>query len=275
METNPSLWVATTPGTDYPTLDHDIEADVIVVGSGITGLTTARLLAGRGLAVVVIEARKLCYGTTGFTTAKVTALHSTIYSELSEKWGDETAALYAAANQAAVAKVKELAAADGIECDLREASAYTYAEAGDHLARIEAEVEAARRAGLDVSFTTETELPYEVAGAVRLGGQAQFHPRRYCLGLAEALVKEGGLIFENSPARRSRYRCPHRHHRCRDGAGGSGGGGHPDPVRQPGRPFRPHDPLPVVCTRAPIEESPDGGHVHQRRPAHPFPPFHR
>ena len=91
METNPSLWVATAPGTNYPALDHDIEADVIVVGSGITGLTTARLLAGRGLSVVVIEARRLCYGTTGFTTAKVTALHSTIYSELAERWGDETA----------------------------------------------------------------------------------------------------------------------------------------------------------------------------------------
>jgi glycine/D-amino acid oxidase-like deaminating enzyme/nitrite reductase/ring-hydroxylating ferredoxin subunit len=200
METNPSLWVATAPGIDYPTLDRDIEADVIVVGSGITGLTTARLLAGRGVSVVVIEARKLCYGTTGFTTAKVTSLHSTIYSELSEKWGEETAAIYAAANQSALTKVRELAAADGIECDLREASAYTYAEASEHLPGIEAEVEAARRAGLDVSFTTESELPYEVAGAVRLDGQAQFHPRQYCLGLAEALVKEGGLIFENSPA---------------------------------------------------------------------------
>ena len=200
METNPSLWVATAPGIDYPTLDRDIEADVIVVGSGITGLTTARLLAGRGMSVVVIEARRLCYGTTGFTTAKVTSLHSTIYTELSEKWGDETSAVYAAANQAAVAKVRELVAADGIECDLREASAYTYAEASEQLASIEAEVEAARRAGLDVSFTTETELPYEIAGAVRLEGQAQFHPRQYCLGLAEVLVKEGGLIFENSPA---------------------------------------------------------------------------
>ena len=200
MEMNPSLWVETAPGTVYPTLDRDVEADVIVVGSGITGLTTARLLAGRGLSVVVIEARKVCYGTTGFTTAKVTSLQSTIYSELSEKWGDETAAVYAAANQAAVARVRELVAADGIQCDLRDGTTYTYAEASEHLGRIEAEVEAAGRAGLDVSFTTDTELPFEIAGAVRLGGQAQFHPRQYCLGLAEALVKEGGLIFENTPA---------------------------------------------------------------------------
>lgn len=200
MEVNPSLWVSTTPEPSYPALDRDIEADVIVVGSGIVGLSTARMLAARGLRVVVIEARNVCHGATGYTTAKLTSLHSTIYSKLSKTWGDETAAVYAAANQAAIAKVRELVAMDRIECDLHEASAYTYAESNDHLGEIEAEVEAARRAGLDASFTTETELPYEIQGAVRLDGQARFHPRRYCLGLAEAVVRAGGLIFENSPA---------------------------------------------------------------------------
>jgi glycine/D-amino acid oxidase-like deaminating enzyme/nitrite reductase/ring-hydroxylating ferredoxin subunit len=200
MEVNPSLWVSTTPEPSYPALDRDIETDVIVVGSGIVGLSTARVLAGRGLKVVVIEARQICHGATGYTTAKLTSLHSTIYSKLSKAWGDETAAVYAAANQAAIAKVRELAAVDRIECDLREASAFTYAESSDHLPEIEAEVDAARRAGLDASFVTDTELPYEIQGAVRLDGQAQFHPRRYCLGLAGAVVEAGGLIFENSPA---------------------------------------------------------------------------
>lgn len=200
MEPNPSLWVSTTTTPGYPALGRDIEADVIVVGSGITGLSTARLLAGRGMRVVVLEARKLCSGVTGYTTAKVTALHSTIYSKLSKTWGDETAAVYAAANQAAIAKVRDLVEVDGIDCDLHEASAYTYAESNEHLPEIEAEVDAARRAGLAASFTTETELPYEVQGAVRLDGQARFHPSRYCLGLAEALIRDGGLIFADSPA---------------------------------------------------------------------------
>lgn len=198
-ERNPSLWVSTTEATSYPTLERDIEADVVVVGSGITGLTTARLLAAQGRRVVVLEARDLAAGVTGYTTAKLTALHTAIYSQLSEIWDDEVAAVYATANQAAIAKVRDLVAADGIECDLRDASAYTYAESSEHLSLIESEVEAGRRAGLDVSFTTDTELPYQINGAVRLDGQAQFHPRRYCLGLADAITDKAGLIFENSP----------------------------------------------------------------------------
>ncbi len=199
-ERNPSLWLATSQSPSYPSLELDIQADVVVVGSGITGLSTARLLSAQGLRVVVLEARRICSGVTAFTTAKLTALHSTIYSDLIRIWGEEVAAVYADANQAAIGKVKELAAADGIECDLREASAYTYAQSEEHIPEIEAELNAALKAGLQASFTADSELPYEIAGAIRLDRQAQFHPRRYCLGLAEAITKNEGLIFERSPA---------------------------------------------------------------------------
>lgn len=199
-ERNPSLWVGTSSATDHPASVGDRRADVVVVGAGIAGLTTARLLVGSGRSVVVIDAGELAAGTTGYTTAKVTSLQSTIYSRLSSRWGDERAAVYASANQAAITTVRELAADDGIDCGLEEASSYTYTETDAELASIEAEVAAAQRAGLAVTFTTETDLPYAIRGAVRLDGQAQFHPRRYCLGLADAIVRAGGAVHEHTRA---------------------------------------------------------------------------
>jgi glycine/D-amino acid oxidase-like deaminating enzyme/nitrite reductase/ring-hydroxylating ferredoxin subunit len=198
-ERNPSLWIATTEVTDYPALAQDVTTDVIVIGSGITGLTIARQLAGHGTRVVVLEARRLASGVTGFTTAKVTALHGATYHELTETWGEETASVYAEANQAGLAKIRELVAMDHIDCNLQEAAAYTYAESPDHVEQIEKEAEAARAAGLDATLVSESELPFPIARAVRLGGQAHFHPRRYCLGLAGAVTDAGGLIFEQSP----------------------------------------------------------------------------
>jgi glycine/D-amino acid oxidase-like deaminating enzyme/nitrite reductase/ring-hydroxylating ferredoxin subunit len=62
--------------------------------------------------------------------------------------------------------------------------------------KVRAEVAAAVRIGLAASFTTETDLPYAVAGAVRLDDQAQFHPRKYCLGLAATVPGEGSHVFE-------------------------------------------------------------------------------
>ena len=158
--------------------------------------------------MAVLEAGRICSGTTGYTTAKVTSLHGLVYRELVERHGLERATAYADANQAAIARIADLVASDRIDCDLETAEACTYTERSDRVADIEAEVEAAQRIGLPARFETGTELPYPVQGAVFLAAQAQFHPRRYCLGLAEAVVRRNqedasrgpGRIFEHTRA---------------------------------------------------------------------------
>lgn len=70
---------------DYPTLDKDLTVDVAIVGGGIAGILSAYEMAVRGKSVALLEARKFIYGTTGFTTAKLSAQHGVIYSELIER----------------------------------------------------------------------------------------------------------------------------------------------------------------------------------------------
>jgi glycine/D-amino acid oxidase-like deaminating enzyme/nitrite reductase/ring-hydroxylating ferredoxin subunit len=197
---NPSLWMGTSQWPERPVLRGDMSAQAVVVGSGITGLSAARLLTEQGLSVAVVESRRVCSGVTGLTTAKVTALQSTVYSDLQTTWGDEIAAAYAAANLEGLEMIRHRVEDDEIDCDLRSAPAYTYAESAAGLDKIEAEVEAARRAGLDALFTTESDLPFEIAGAARLDDQAQFHPRNYCLGLMRGILGAGGIVFEDTRA---------------------------------------------------------------------------
>ncbi|MDX6198610.1 MAG: hypothetical protein QOJ79_1761 [Actinomycetota bacterium] len=199
-ERNPSVWVETTrdavtaAAAGKPTGSYD----VIVVGAGITGLSTALTLAERGSRVALLEAGQVCSGVTAYTTAKVTSLHGLIYDGLVRHRGKELAQSYADANQGAIEQVATWIDRYGIECDFSRRPAYTYTTDAARVKEIEAEVEAAAALGLPVSFTNETELPYDVAAAIRMVDQAQFHPRRYCLGLAAAFTSLGGEVFENT-----------------------------------------------------------------------------
>jgi glycine/D-amino acid oxidase-like deaminating enzyme/nitrite reductase/ring-hydroxylating ferredoxin subunit len=199
-ERNRSVWVATTPQTSYPPLAGPVIVDVAVVGGGITGLTTALLLKQTGATVTVIEAGRIASGTTGYTTAKITALHGLTYAQLISEHGAEKTRLYAEANQAGVEQVAALVDQLGIDCQFERQTAYTYTETDDRQGDIAAEVEAASSIGLPVTYVEQTTLPFPIRAAVRLDNQAQIHPRRYCLALAGAIAGDGCQIFEQTRA---------------------------------------------------------------------------
>ena len=195
---NASPWIATSPGgPEHPELDGDVRADVAVIGGGITGVTTALVLAEAGARVVLLEADRLAHGVTGYTTAKVSSQHGLIYDRLRSRFGADTARAYGTANEAALSWIAERVARDGIECDLRRRPSFVY---GDDRSQLESEAEAAADAGLPASFTSQVPLPLRAAGAVRFEDQAEFHVGRYMAGLASVLDAAGCDIFERTRA---------------------------------------------------------------------------
>ncbi|MBB5790164.1 FAD-dependent oxidoreductase [Jiangella mangrovi] len=177
------------------------DADVVVLGAGIAGITTAYLLKQAGLTVTLIEAGdRLAAGVTGHTTAKVSSQHGAIYASLTSGFGADTARAYGAGQQLAIDWIETEAAAVGGEADWSRRDSYVFAERSSSVDDLHREAEAAAAAGLPASFTTETGLPFEVAGAVRFTGQAQFHPRRWLLELATRIPGDGGTVVTGTRA---------------------------------------------------------------------------
>jgi glycine/D-amino acid oxidase-like deaminating enzyme/nitrite reductase/ring-hydroxylating ferredoxin subunit len=195
-----SLWLEPAITARYPPLDGDQTVDVAVLGGGITGLTTALLLAQRGARVAVLEADRVGGGVTGNNTAKVTALQSIVYSTLRRVHGPAAADDYAAGSVAAVARVAALTAQESIDCELQRRPALTIAADSTESPDVQREMAAATAAGLPVRWTDDVDLPFPVAGAVQLDNQIALHPVRYARGLAEAIRRAGSAVYEGTRA---------------------------------------------------------------------------
>ncbi|MFB5674859.1 FAD-dependent oxidoreductase [Paenibacillus terreus] len=193
-----SIWHATTPLPEFSPLAEDVSVDVAVVGAGISGLTTAFLLAKEGLRVTVLEARKILDGTTGNTTAKITAQHELIYDKLISTFGEEQARLYYEANEGALRFIRELVRDHGIDCQLTEEAAYVYGQSESSLQTLKKEFEAYEKLRIPGEWVERIPLPITTCGAIRLKGQAQFHPLSYLKFILNELVRMGVTIYEHT-----------------------------------------------------------------------------
>jgi glycine/D-amino acid oxidase-like deaminating enzyme/nitrite reductase/ring-hydroxylating ferredoxin subunit len=195
-----SYWLASASPETPPPVAGLPDVDVAVLGGGIAGITTAYLLKRAGRRVALIEARRLLGGVTGHTTAKVSAQHGLIYADLRRRFGGPTAAGYAAGQLAALNWIRAEAAALGVDCELSTRASYVYAEASDRREELRREADAAVEAGLPAAYVEELDLPYKVAGAVRVADQAQFHPVRWLAALAARIPGDGSYVVEGCRA---------------------------------------------------------------------------
>ncbi|NOV02296.1 FAD-dependent oxidoreductase [Paenibacillus planticolens] len=195
-----SLWTATSNTPSFPKLTNDIKVDVAIVGAGISGITTAYLLSKQGLKVALIEAGRMLTGTTGHTTAKITAQHDLIYDEFISHFGEEQTKLYYEANAEALQFMKQTIHEHQISCDFTEEDAYVYTNLDEFIGKIAAESAAYERLGIPGAYIEQTPLPFETKAAVVMKNQAQFNPIPYLLHLVHHAVEQGCQIYEQTTA---------------------------------------------------------------------------
>jgi glycine/D-amino acid oxidase-like deaminating enzyme/nitrite reductase/ring-hydroxylating ferredoxin subunit len=186
-----SFWTMDCSIPERESLRGKIETDTVVIGAGLAGILTAKLLREKGIDAVVIEAGRIAGGNTAGTTAKITLQHGLIYADMIKTLGREKARQYAEANKAAIQRYAEFA--QGVDCDYHVCPAYVYTlRDRDVLLR---ECEAALELGIDAAVTHETELPFEVKGALKYEGQARFHPLKFIREISRDLT-----VYENTQA---------------------------------------------------------------------------
>ncbi len=185
----------------FPKLDRDEYADVVVVGGGIAGLTTAYLLSAAGKHVVLLERGRCAQVDTGHTSAHLTMATDARLPELVTTFGKPCAQAVWDAGLAGLAEIATIIRANDIDCAFEWVDGYLHAPHDDKDADIDAlkaEAALAQELGFDATFMSA--VPWVGTPGVRFNEQARFHPRLYVAGLAHILKDRDVDIYEHSEA---------------------------------------------------------------------------
>jgi len=200
---NLSFWFeAMDQPLSYEVLNSDIEADILVIGGGIAGLTTAFCLAKEGRKVVLVEDGFIGSGESGRTTAQLTCALDVRYFELEKIYDQATAQLAANSHMKAIEWIANTVKQHSIDCRFKRVNGYLFLHSSDTKETLEKEYAATKRAGL------ATEMLSGVPGinggdgkwCIKFSDQAQFHILLYLKGLADAFIKLGGTIYTQTKA---------------------------------------------------------------------------
>ncbi len=173
----------------FDELKENIKTDVLIIGGGIAGIMCAYMLKDAGIDCVLAEKDRICSGVTENTTAKITVQHGLIYDKIIKEYGVEKAKLYYEINEKALSFYRRKSSE--FDCDFEEADSFVYSL--NDREKIENEVDALNNIGCNATFENDINLPFSVAGMVKIKNQAQFNPLKFLYSVSEKL-----RIYENT-----------------------------------------------------------------------------
>jgi len=190
-----SFWLDTAHPVRQMPLPGDAQADVCVIGAGIAGVTTAYLLVKEGRSVILIDDGTPGCGMTGVTTAHLTSVIDDRYTEMIRLHGEEGARLACDSHRSAIARIESICQQERIDAEFRRVSGYLFLSPEHDQRLLDDELDAARRAGLDVEKLSRAPVRgFESGPCLHFPRQGQFHPLEYLNGVLAAFSRAGGRV---------------------------------------------------------------------------------
>ena len=183
----------------FSILNDNISTDVCIIGGGITGISIAYELFKNNIDFVLLEKDKICSKTTNFSSAKITSQHGIIYSELTNKYGEEFTKYYLEANNNAIFNIQKIIERENIQCDFKYEDAYIFTQNVSDVNIIKDEYKTLNKLGSkDVELLENIDVNINCCQAIKFKNQASFNPVKYTLSLANIIHNKNKNIFENT-----------------------------------------------------------------------------
>lgn len=199
-----SYWIDSASAPRFAKLDRNLTVDVVIIGAGITGITTGYLLKKAGHTVAILERGTCASADTGHTTAHLTCVTDLRLAELAKNFGPKSARAVWDAGRAAIDQIHSNIEAEEISCQFRWVDGFLHTplrkKTVDPKDRREVMLDAAlaQKLGFDAEYVNS--VPFMDRPGMRVPNQALFHPRKYTSALLHKIHGEGSHIFEHTAA---------------------------------------------------------------------------
>ncbi len=202
-----SYYAASSNGpVDAPALASDQDTEVVVIGGGLTGSSTALHLAEKGVDVVQLEARHFGWGASGRSGGQIVNGYSLEQNELEKLVGLERAQRLWQHSINAVTHTESLIQRLQIQCDYRRGYLHVAVKPKQAVALQQWVRHLAAVYGYDAMAYHDRRQLGELLGSTLYSGGAfdpgggHLHPLNYTVGVARAAQQAGAKLYRKSPA---------------------------------------------------------------------------
>jgi glycine/D-amino acid oxidase-like deaminating enzyme len=198
QDENYEIWLENVERVNYSRGVLPTEAEIIIVGGGMAGITSAYLLSKTGKKIILLEKRKLGENTTDCTTGFLTPVIDTDPIKLIKQFGARNAELILESHKKAVDEVEKIIKTEKIDCEFERCTNYIYANDKNEEQYLIKLAEGYKKLGIEAKYKKENKLKFNNFGYIEMPNHAKFHAIKYLTSLAKIAVKNGVTIAEDT-----------------------------------------------------------------------------
>ena len=203
-------WTAKVP--DFPPLDQDLDADVLIVGGGIAGLTLAYTLAEQGAMVGLLEAGWLAGEASGRNAGFLLAAPAEPYAERIALWGRDGARAMLQIGRRNHQRIRQLVQTLGIECDYQQTGSLRLTRTSEESEDLRGSMPELRHDGFPMrEIRVADAVPEHAAqffdAAFEVPEDGMLQPVQFLHGVAVAALEHGARLYPHTRVDSARWQA--------------------------------------------------------------------
>lgn len=179
-------------------LRENLDLDILIIGGGITGLTTLYYLKDANQNIALVDQDFIGHGVSGKTTGKINYLQETVYYDIGKKYSLKKAKMYYESQKKAISEIVRIIEKEKINCDLKQVTSYVFTDKQNEVTKLKMEKKILEQFGASVQEAFENLDKLKSTYAISVSDTYVFHPVKYLRALKRICVKAGKKVYERT-----------------------------------------------------------------------------